>query len=300
MAISLFDQVPPGGPANMNEDTLGKYGFPVGRWRGRWESGRKTIQPTFRAMGYKQHRDRKAVVENTEKAGVWSGAVVYAPGGKTINAVQAVWTVPNCYPPAGAPDGIWYAASSWIGIDGDDGSTDILQAGVDSEVCTIGGSVTRLVTVWWEWAPDPTQWVSNFPASAGDQLDCVISLDPSSKTTATIYLHNQTSGVAQSFKVTAPKDITLKGNCAEWIVERIKIDANTPELARYSAVQFSDAKAFTDDDKTLQTNSENIKWAPIVMVDHSGAIISRGASEVPAVVQCTYVAPVPAARKAAA
>src|SRR6202022_1407353 len=104
-----------------------------------------------------------------------------------------------------------------------------------------------------------------------------------------------------SFPVEAPLGTELKGNVAEWIVERIEINSDTPELAGYSAVQFSDAKAFTDDGQILQTNDQNVKWDTIYMVDDSGNnIISKGSSEVPAVVQCTYVAPEPAAKKAAA
>src|SRR5579859_1812728 len=128
MPHAPFDPIPPGFDRNTEtEDHLRRYGFPVGRWKGRWGAGR-IIEPTFRKMDHKQHRSRSKRHLGEETATVWSGAVIYPPEGTTINAVQAVWNVPNGYPPPEAEDGKWYTVSSWVGIDGDGDSADILQA----------------------------------------------------------------------------------------------------------------------------------------------------------------------------
>lgn len=104
-----------------------------------------------------------------------------------------------------------------------------------------------------------------------------------STNSATIYLLNITSRVGASFQATAPSGTTLAGNSAEWVVERLEIDTNTPELARYGDVYFAAAYAGTVAGTQMDASAGNV----IDMVD-SGNTISAGQIEAPALVQVRY------------
>jgi hypothetical protein len=250
--------------------------------------GVRFIEPQFRAMPYKRRRLPQATaakhgVENTD---IWSGAVVHAPAGDSFRWVEGTWTVPNAYPPGNAQDFVWYSASTWVGIDGIDGSGDVLQAGCDSDVMRFFGLTSRQLNPWWEWFPAGSFWISNFTISQGDTVNCLICVTAGLKTEATIYLYNLTSNIAAHFMATAPKGTSLVGNSAEWIVERLEIDTNTPELAQYGEVYFSEANAGTANAKLLQGGTGNT----INMVD-SGNVISEGIIQNASVVEVKYTGP---------
>jgi hypothetical protein len=286
-------------PLKAGESELLAHGFPrrptedpelLKRWEHAMSRPYRVIVPQFRRMEYKRHHlpgeghpPRRPAAHGTETTSIWSGAVVYAPAGTTMKWVEGNWTVPNAYPPTGAIDGVWYSASSWIGIDGD-GSNDVLQAGCDSDVMTSGGVISRQCNPWWEWYPGGTFWISNFTVSQGDELSCLICVDANSNTAGQIFLSNVTSGLAMSFAPTAPTGVALQGNCAEWIVEALEIDTNTPELARYGDVFFDGANAGTVSGASLQAGSGNV----INMVNASNQVISTGMIETPTLVKCSY------------
>src|SRR6516165_6755834 len=79
-------------PSEATEDSLRRYGFPVGPWRGSWKRTCSLIQPAF---GKSEQTKRHYF----EKAGDWAGVEVMAPEGDTIDAVRAVWTNPTAYFP---------------------------------------------------------------------------------------------------------------------------------------------------------------------------------------------------------
>jgi hypothetical protein len=83
----------------------------------------------------------------------WSGAAFTSPpSGQTFNAVSGKITAPTPSAPSGieSTDGE-YAASAWVGIDGNTYSTAILQTGLDFTVST-SGAVSY--DAWYEWYPD--------------------------------------------------------------------------------------------------------------------------------------------------
>jgi hypothetical protein len=83
----------------------------------------------------------------------WSGAAITSPpSGQTFNAVSGKIIVPTPSVPSGveSTDGE-YAASAWVGIDGNTYSTAILQTGLDFTVST-SGAVS--FDAWYEWYPD--------------------------------------------------------------------------------------------------------------------------------------------------
>ena len=298
VTIRTFSPPPDGfDPVKADDTALLAYGYPsrpedpamLERWERVLSRPIQLIQPAFRSMPYKRRRLPTATAgaaHGTEVTDIWSGAVVHAPAGDSFKWIEAEWTVPNAFPPPGAVDGVWYSASTWIGIDGIDGSGDVLQAGCDSDVMTSGGTIQRQLNPWWEWFPAGSFWISNLPVAQGDTMDGLICVNAGSTTSATIFLLNVTSGVGASFNATAPPGSSLAGNSAEWVVERLEIDTNTPELARYGDVYFDAAIAGTVAGTLVDAGSGNV----IDMTD-SGTTISTGEIETPTLVQVRYTGP---------
>ena len=114
----------------------------------------------------------------TETYDNWSGGVTFPASGDKIWCVNATWNIPKPSLPAGAQSGILYTASTWIGIDGDDGSGDIMQAGCDADVSISGGDTQYQFNPWWEWFPAGSFWITNIPAAAGDKFTCFIQCVP--------------------------------------------------------------------------------------------------------------------------
>src|SRR5262245_30409918 len=79
-----------------------------------------------------------------EKTSNWSGAYVKRPASEPLVTVTGQWTVPNVSPPSSALTGTGfkdgtYICAVWVGLDGDHGTTDVLQAGTSSVVTVKGG-----------------------------------------------------------------------------------------------------------------------------------------------------------------
>lgn len=290
-------------PLKADEKELLAYGYPsrpqdpalAERWEQMLSRPVRMIEPTFDSLPHKTHRlvqvDTGAVVDAVVDDSL-SGAVVQAPDGDMFTRIEGRWTVPNVsLPPADAPADAWFAASTWIGIDGLDGSGDMLRAGCDSDVTNSDGDALRRVSPWWEWFPAPPFSISNLPVTQGDTVDCVIWTDPGSTTAANIFMQTVADGVGMSFRATAPYGTSLAGNSAEWIVGRDAVDAGSSyELARYGDVYFAEARAWTKAEKVIHADSGTI----IIMTDTgagSGRRLSTGMIEAPTLVQVRYAGP---------
>jgi len=149
--------------------------------RARWERALRRpvrhIEPTFRPI---------PLAETTSVN--WSGAAVTTldPVGDPFQWIEGTWTVPNVYPPTGAADGIWYSASTWIGLW--DGGSGVLRAGCAVRADT---AQSRNVLPWWQRTDGTGAAIDNFPVAQGDTVNCLICMTQRSTTTATIYLHTR-------------------------------------------------------------------------------------------------------------
>jgi hypothetical protein len=278
------------------------------RWLNRWGAGRLFIERPY----FRDRRKPKVPEGATETAaGTWSGITVFRDTlDKCVNSVEAVWTVPNCYPPKSSDQSDWYTCSSWIGIDGgnsvclegDDSSDRGLQVGVDSNVMQHSHVVTRWACAWWEWYPGPSKWIPGFPVAPGDRLDVIIAMEEGSKTRARIHLLNRTSGVGTSFPAW-PDGKELIGNCAEWIVEKTAF-ANSPDkqLASYGEVWFHGAKARTSAGDVIKIGSRNTRpWKIQSDLKHDVSVAdtfevgtlgeSQAATQRETIVRCKYIGP---------
>ncbi len=90
-------------------------------------------------------------VTHVEYSSNWAGAVLTAPpSGTTFNAVSGQFTVPTPKLPSSSASGT-YAASVWVGIDGDTYQNSILQAGIDVTITKSGSKSTISYDSWYEW-----------------------------------------------------------------------------------------------------------------------------------------------------
>jgi hypothetical protein len=88
------------------------------------------------------------------------------------------------------------------------------------------------------------------------------------------------------FYATAPKKVSLIGNCAEWIVEALETGPKgMPELAHYTTVDFTNCEATTVAGKTVLPDRGNT----INMVNSSNNVISKGKIVGSNEVMVTYV-----------
>jgi len=166
----------------------------------------------------------------------WSGAAVFSPAGKPYGFVGGQWTVPS---PNSQAAGSYYA-SEWVGIDGWN-SSDVLQAGTETQITKVLFFTITQVYTWWEWFPAGEVKISNLPVSPGDVMYCLICADTA--THATVYFTNQSQGVGTRFEITPPQGTRLTGNVAEWIVERPTVGGSVASLTDYAACYFDECIA---------------------------------------------------------
>ena len=238
----------------------------------RWEAKAqefRIVEPAFEPREVKRKRLPGFRPGRSPKTStIWSGGIVFPSSVDRIKFVEATWTMPHDPLLTGAKNGM----STWIGIDGDDGSGDVLQAGCDAGVTTPGDDPQRQFNPWWEWYPAGSFWITTVAVSPGDELTCLICVQPGSTSLASIFLGNVTTKVGCFFSAAAPPGVSLLGNCAEWIVEALEPCDNIPELARYTTVRFTECRAGTVGGYLLSPDGGNA----INMVDASNAVISRG------------------------
>ena len=252
-------------------------------WRAAWDKAferpRTWIVPEFQEVPGRSHGQmlvpgrKKAAPKPVTGAQIanatssnWSGAADFAADGKPYKWVAGQWTVPNPHAPGAGS----YYASEWVGIDGW-GSSDVLQAGTETEVAQVLWFTTARVYTWWEWFPAGEVAITNLPVSPGDVMYCLICVNSSSS--ATVYFSNQSTGVSTSFTITAPNGTTLAGNVAEWVVERPSIGGSTASLSDYDVIYFDECQAGWVGRGSIGVNDLS-GATPITMTGGGGAALS--------------------------
>ena len=290
ITVHTFPPPPPGlDPAKATDRERAFYGYPrcpvefpdlVERWTRKISDKYKFIELQFKP----RERRRQGLLSFLGKHGTqefynWAGAYVTPPKGTTFKWVEANWRFPQSYLPGGAQKNIEYFASTWIGIDGDNGSGDILQAGCDSDVSTSGGAPQHQYNPWWEWFPAGSFWITNLSFAPGDEIALLICVTAGSTSSAAVFLSNSTTNTGGFFHATAPSGTNLVGNSAEWIVEALSSPIGFT-LAKFDTVDFKDCNAGTVSGATVQSGSAGL----IDMINASDSIIANssliGATEV--------------------
>jgi hypothetical protein len=159
-----------------------------------------------------------------ETSSIWSGAYVQRPVSEPVITVTGQWNVPGVFPPSSAWQGSGFADGTylcvaWVGIDGTDGSNDVLQAGTGSQCIVQNGKLASTsFFAWTEWFSLPWVVVKSFPVRVGDQMLCTVCA-PFQNTNGVALFLNRTTNQATSIPISPPAGTSLSGNVAEWIVE---------------------------------------------------------------------------------
>jgi hypothetical protein len=151
----------------------------------------------------------------------WSGYIEQSS--TAFTSASGTFTVPTI--PATSGD----FASVWLGFDGWNGSTTVLQAGITA---TTGSGGVRLYQAWWETAPNPPQ--NQFNVSPGDSLSVNIWQTGTSQWEVTLNDTSSGQGFAAQVSYSGP------ASTAEWIVEG---ESGDPALFYDGTVDFTNLAA---------------------------------------------------------
>ncbi|KAH8887583.1 glutamic protease eqolisin [Thozetella sp. PMI_491] len=165
----------------------------------------------------------------------WAGAVLIGSGYKSVTGT---FTVPTPKVPSGGSSSTTYAASAWVGLDGDTCQTAILQTGLDFNVR--GSSVS--FDAWYEWYPDYAYTFSGFSISAGDSVTVTATATSTAAGSVTIKNNSKGTSVTHSFSSESNK---LCETNAEWIVEDFEENGSLVPFANFGSVTFTGASATT-------------------------------------------------------
>jgi Peptidase A4 family len=293
--IATFDPPPTNfNPLIASADDLARYGFPqrpsdpqlLARFQNHYTriQGRyHFIQPTFRVDPTKTtHTQPGSKTAGTEKSDNWSGGVVYAPAGQSFSWLQGEWVVPDVYPPT---PGKWHYCASWIGLDGDGGSSDVCQAGMICSAYQTGGTIQRNIYPWHEWYPQSWVEITNLAISPGDMISMLICTPSGAgSTSATIFFCNVTSGASTAYTITAPSGTKLAGNSAEWITETPMVNGQLATMPDYGEIFFSICEAHLTNGSVVNGGTGNN-----VNLERNDKTQSSGTLITPTIIQCKYV-----------
>jgi Peptidase A4 family len=282
-------QIPKAPPVGFNaieatSDELKSYGLPPKpdakanperylKWSKHLSKPLTFVAPTFKIIENDRTPSAKDLtkVANGATSGNWSGYANLDPSPNKYSAIEGEWIIPNPYPNSSHANGTYYV-SLWVGLDGIDGSGDVLQAGTDAYVTVSGGTTTsQSAFAWYEWYPAYPIIFSNFPVHPGDTIWGYI--DAESTTEGFAYLFNEGAGTYTSVTFPAPSGTSLQGNSAEWIVE----DPGIPEtpFPNFGSTAFFDTYAYSGTWQNLSNGG-----TPITLIE-GGVTLAKSIDETP-------------------
>lgn len=203
----------------------------------------------------------------------WAGAVLVGTGYKSVTGTI---TVPTPSIPSGGSSSTQYAASAWVGIDGDTCLTAILQTGVDF---TVQGSSISF-DAWYEWYPDYAYDFSGITVSAGDEITMTVTA--TSKTAGSAVIENLTTGKTVTKTFSGESNALCEYN-AEWIVEDFSEDNSLVPFADFGTVTFTGASATTTSGSTV-----GVSGATIIDIKQNGEVLTDCSTSGSSTVTCTY------------
>jgi hypothetical protein len=212
-----------------------------------------------------------AQVSNVSYSSNWSGYVDFSGaasyGSTSFYYLVNDMVVPKAQQAFGKCTGGWDWGSEWNGIDGW-GSPDVLQAGVEFDAYCSGSTRASYYSAWYEWYPYGEVRISNFPVAAGD--DIFVEVWHTSSTQGYAYLVNYSNNQSVEVGFTAYPGYPLRGNSAEWVVERPSVGGSLTTLTNYTLIPFWDAYAYTESSAFFDIATAYA----IDMTDSTGAVIS--------------------------
>lgn len=192
----------------------------------------------------------------------WAGAILeQPPAGQQFATVVGQFTVPTVK--KGSTPSSYWAASAWVGIDGDTWQSAILQTGIDFWV-DASGNVNY--DAWYEWFPDYA-YDFNLKINAGDQILMIVQA--TSTTTGICVIRNLTT--RQTVTKQLSSSSALGGQNAEWIIEDFISGSGPVPLANWGTVTFTNAVALTSKGQPIGLQNATI----IDMVDNDFNLVSN-------------------------
>jgi hypothetical protein len=153
--------------------------------------------------------------QNWAGQGLVNGSTSY--GSASFSEIMAQWVISGVQQAVGTCGGTDYSAT-WVGVDGLSGSADVMQAGTEADAYCNAGYKGQQDYAWFEWYPANEYQISNFPIVVGGSVFVVVQASSNHSGTATFV--NLQTGAYTVAGLTAPSGTTLRGDSAEWIVER--------------------------------------------------------------------------------
>lgn len=193
----------------------------------------------------------------------WAGAVQEGPAGTGWDFVQGSVVVPSFS--GGSSD---ESVDIWVGIDGNDCSTAILQTGI----VAYGDGTFWVWTEWWQY--DMMDYSGDLPLQAGDQLR--FTVHATSTTSGTTTIENLTNGQSVSHTFTSETAYPLCETDAEWIIEDWQQNGQPVPLINWGTIEFSDTTAKNSDSQVTANGSEIIDMKIDNAIVTSTEINSRG------------------------
>ncbi|KAK0709899.1 acid proteinase [Lasiosphaeria miniovina] len=211
---------------------------------------------------------------NVEYSSNWAGAVLIGSGYKSVTATIIV---PTPQKPSGGSSTTQYAASAWVGIDGDTCQTAILQTGVDFYV----RGTTVSFDAWYEWYPDYAYTFSGFAVSAGDSI--TMTATASSTSAGSVTLTNNTKHKTVTHSFSGETDQLCETN-AEWIVEDFSSGSSLVPFANFGTVTFTGSSVTTTSGSTI-----GVTGSTIFDIKQNNVVLTNCSTSGSSTVTCTYV-----------
>ncbi|KAL2271368.1 hypothetical protein VTJ83DRAFT_739 [Remersonia thermophila] len=187
----------------------------------------------------------------------WCGASQHTTQNDGISSVAGYFQVPDLTLRPGVPAPQFAAA--WVGIDGAECNTTLLQAGVTTVVNSNGG---QSAYAWWEWYPEVAYSFDNLRVKPGEWL--YVEITASSPTDGKVVVHNLDRGTTITLHISnGPQLCRLD---AEWIVEDFYDSEQQVNFGKFTDLWFVDVAA-----RTVTGRQIGIDGAAMVhLVDDNG------------------------------
>jgi Peptidase A4 family len=215
-----------------------------------------------------------ALAATPEISSNWSGYVAAAPDGAAtqFSDVTGTWVQPKATCGAGRSD----AAAFWVGLGGDDSSSQALEQ-LGTSVSCDGDTNTPTYQAWWEIVPAASVQIP-LKIRPGDKINAAVLVNGQ---TVTMSLKNITrhTRFSKTMTLTQPLDVSS----AEWIAEApsdcsVNGHCRPVLLTRFGNITFTNAAAIANAHPGTITDPA---WAPTAIEliggsDQTGRFLGTG------------------------